>query len=235
MKNLMSPHKVVIRATKKGYFVDRGEPQQFTYGKIDGEIKALPVEYIYNGSFGTGYYSRKGAIAAAHDWFEPVEIFFDEPAKFAETPIFYLFDENDEHSPSKPVTQLSEAPERIRHAAYGDAKYYVSSWLAIHDDTSAFELPEGYQRITPIQIQSASQMPVVISEVDGAWKIHELKLGVSFEIDLLERHALIPKAIALQFLKDQNCDAVENWVHRQWNLFPNNPVLAWKVEEISRP
>jgi hypothetical protein len=226
----MIPHKVVIRATKQGYFIDRGNPQRLKFGKIDGEIKALPVEYIYDGSFGTGYYNRESAISAANDWFEPVEIFFDEPAKFAEAPIYYLFDECEGRTP---VTQLSEAPERIHHALHGNLTHYVSTWLAIHDDTSAFELPEGYQRITPIQIQSASQMPVVISEVDGAWKIHELKLGVSFEIDLLERHALIP--IALQFLKDQNCDAVENWVHRQWNLFPNNPVLAWKVEEISRP
>lgn len=231
----MIPHKVVIRATKKGYFIDRGNPQQLKFGKIGGEIKALPVEYIYDGSFGTGYYNRESAISAANDWFEPVEIFFDEPTKFAEIPIFYLFDEFEEHPPNTPVTQLSVAPERIRHAAHGGAKYYVSSWLAIHDDTSAFELPEGFQRITPIQIRCAKQAPVVISEVDNVWKIHELKLGVSFEIDLLERHALIPKGIALQFLKDQNCDTVENWVHRQWNLFPNNQVLAWKAEEISRP
>lgn len=231
----MMLHKVVIRATKKGYFVDRGNPQQLKFGKIDGEIKALPVEYIYDGSFGTGYYSREGAISAAHDWFEPVEIFFDEPAKFAETPNFYLFDKFGEHSPNTPVSQLSATPKRIRHAAHGDAEYYLSTWLAIHDDTSAFELPQGLQRITPIQIRCAKQMPVVISEIDCVWKIHELKLGAPFEIDLLFRHALIPKILALQFLKDQNCGAVENWVHRQWDLLPNNPVLAWKAEEISRP
>ena len=230
----MQLHKVVVRATENGYFVDRGEPQQLKFGKIEGEIKALPVEYIYDGSFGTGYYNRAGAIAAAHDWWQPVEIFFDEPVEFAEKPIFYLFDEFEEDSPNTPVTQLSEAPERIRHAVHGDAKHYVSTWLAVHDDAQAFEFPQGFQRITPIQILCAKQMPVVLGEVDGVWKIHELKLGVPFEIDLLSRHALIPNAIALQFLQDQNMNKVENWVDRQWSLFPNNPVLAWKAEEISR-
>ena len=77
-------HKVVIRATKDGYFIDRGEAQQLKFGKIDGEIRALPVEYLYNGSFGIGYYSRTRAIEVAYDWWQPVEVFFDEPAEFAE-------------------------------------------------------------------------------------------------------------------------------------------------------
>ena len=155
--------------------------------------------------------------------------------KSTEKPIFYFFDEHKEYPPKTVVLELSTEPIRIFHAEHKHNKCYVSSWLDIHDDTSAFELPQGFQRITPIQILCTQQMPVVISEVDTAWKTHELRLGVSFEIDLLHRHALIPKSIALQFMQDQDVDTVENWVARQWDLFPNNPVLAWKAEEISRP
>lgn len=71
--------KVVIRATKDGYFVDLGVAQPRKHRKIDGEIRALHVEYLHNGSSETGYYSRARAIEVAHDWPEPVEIYFDEP------------------------------------------------------------------------------------------------------------------------------------------------------------
>lgn len=77
-------HKVVVRATKNGYFVDRGNAQPLKFGKIGGEVKAMPTEYIYDGTFGIGYYSRARAIAVAHEWWQPVEIVFDEPEAFAE-------------------------------------------------------------------------------------------------------------------------------------------------------
>lgn len=77
-KSARMPHKVIVRETPEGYFVDRGTAQPMEFRKTDGEVGLLPRKYVYDGSTGIGYFTRAKAIEVAKDWFEPVEIVFEE-------------------------------------------------------------------------------------------------------------------------------------------------------------
>lgn len=76
----MATKTVIHKVKGQGFFVDRGTPiSEMTYGLgKDGKAGWIPPVMIYDGTTGTGYYTREKAIQVAADYFDEVEIFIED-------------------------------------------------------------------------------------------------------------------------------------------------------------
>lgn len=133
------------------------------------------------------------------------------------------------------IGELNEAPVALVVDGAESQVDYVSTWVDVHDDIAGVEAEKSLLRFTPTFVAPTEHDPVIIGSVDSKMRLHELRVGVPFTIDIHLPHALLPRKLAEAYLASPrgaaDDDVIEAWfVKHRYPVGGGVPVLAWHQE-----